>query len=65
MFPKILVITSQALAWGQLLLLPLDLSITTSDPSSNFILAYEVIYPIIFSMIIFLNPLATNFYESD
>lgn len=56
---------SQALAWGQLLLLPLDLSITQSDPSSNFIVAYEVIYPIIFTLVVFLNPLAMNFYESD
>jgi hypothetical protein len=65
LFPKILVIVSQALAWGQLLLLPLDLSITQSDPSSNFLLVYEVIYPIIFAMVVFLNPLAMNFYESD
>jgi hypothetical protein len=43
----------------------LDLSLTQSDPSSNFLLAYEVIYSIIFALVCFLNPLAMNFYESD
>lgn len=61
-FPKILVIVSQAFAWGQLLLLPLDLSITTADPSSNFLLVYEIVYPIIFALVVFLNPLAMHFY---
>jgi hypothetical protein len=48
-----------------LLLLPLDLSITTSDPSSNFLLVYEIIYSLIFALVVFLNPLAMHFYESD
>lgn len=48
-----------------MLLLPLDLSITTADPSSNFLLVYEVIYPIVFALVVFLNPLAMNYYESD
>jgi hypothetical protein len=56
------VIVSQALAWGQLLLLPLDLSISQSDPSSNFLTAYEVFYSIIFALVVFLNPIAMNFY---
>lgn len=45
--------------------MPLDLSITTSDPSSNFLLVYEIVYPAIFALVVFLNPLAMHFYESD
>jgi hypothetical protein len=56
------VIVSQGLAWGQLLLLPLDLSITSNDSSSNFLLVYEIVYPIVFALVAFLNPLAMNYY---
>jgi hypothetical protein len=65
LFPKILVIISQALAWGQVLLLPLDLSVDGSDSSSTFYLVYYVYYPIVFFITAFLNPFAMSFYESD
>jgi hypothetical protein len=43
----------------------LDLSITSSEPGGNFLLAYEIIYGLAFAMVAFVNPLAMNFYESD
>ena len=64
-FPKVLVVISQALAWGQILLLPLDLSISISNPETDFSLIYFIIYPIIFAFVAFLNPFAIFFYESD
>jgi presenilin-like A22 family membrane protease len=65
LFPKILVIVSQALAWGQVLLLPLDLSVNGNDPSTTFNIVYYVYYPIVFFITAFLNPFAMFFYESD
>lgn len=51
------------MAWGNLLLLPLDLSLTPSNP--HFVIAYDVYYPVMLVLIAFLNPFAINFYESD
>lgn len=65
LFPKILVILSQALAWGQVLLLPLDLSVNGNDPDTNFNVVYYIYYPIVFFITAFLNPFAMFFYESD
>jgi len=47
------------------LLLPLDLSVDGSDPSSTFYIVYYIYYPIVFFIIAFLNPFAMFFYESD
>ena len=65
LFPKILVILSQTLAWGQMLLLPLDQGVDGVDSGSTFYLVYYVLYPIIFVLVAFLNPFAMFLYESD
>lgn len=62
---KILVILSQTLAWSQILLLPLDLGVQGASPSSTFPSFYYALYPIIFVIVAFINPLAIFLYETD
>ncbi len=60
--PKILVILSQTLAWGQILILPLDLGVGGAATGNTFYLVYYILYPIIFVLIAFVNPFAMFFY---
>lgn len=62
MFPKILVLLSQTLAWGQLLLLPLDQAVDGGSEGSTYYLVYYILYPIIFVLVAFLNPFAMFLY---
>lgn len=57
-------ILSQTVAWGQLLLLPLDVAISSYSPDT-FLTVYSIVYSIIFVLVTFLIPMAINFYESD
>ena len=61
-FPKVLVILSLPLAWGQLLLLPLDQAVDGANDDSTYYLVYYILYPIIFVLVAFLNPFAMFLY---
>ena len=63
--PKILVILSQILSWGQILLIPMDLGLQGVLDDNNFEVVYQVIFPIILGLVCFINPLAIFLYESD
>ena len=46
-------------------MLPLDQAVGGADPGSSYYLVYDIIYPIIFALLTFINPLAMFLYESD
>ena len=56
---------SQIIAWGQILIIPLDLGLGGAATDSNFKLVYQIFFPIIFALVAFINPFAIFLYESD
>jgi hypothetical protein len=59
---KIIIIISQALAWGQLLLVPLDLGVSGSSAMQT---VYSIVYILIFVFSVFIMPFISALYESD
>jgi hypothetical protein len=62
MIAKIAVISGQSLAWAQLLLVILDLSVN-DHRAMEFI--YSIVYISIFILTIFIFPLLSGLYEAD
>jgi hypothetical protein len=57
-------VVAQALAWGQLLIIPLDVSTSTEIDSGIMNIIYNVVYWSIFFISVFVIPFATGIYES-
>lgn len=65
-FCKIIAVLSLAIAWSQILLLPLDVSNTRgSGGGFRMDLVWEIIYIILACFVFFVIPLITYFYECD
>lgn len=62
---KIIVVFSQFLAWGQLLLIPLDVSNGLGSDSDSMQILYSVVYIVIFVFTSFIIPFNIFLYESD
>jgi hypothetical protein len=56
---KIIIIISQALAWGQLLLVPLDLGVSGSSTMQT---VYSIVYILIFVFSVFIMPFISALY---
>lgn len=64
---KILIVFCQALAWGQLLLIPLDVqsSLSAGSIDSVMYIVYSVVYIIIFAFVAWIIPFTIFLYETD
>ncbi len=62
---KVIVIFCQGLAWGQLLLIPLDLSLSGDGNQSAMNVIYSIVYVVIFTFTAFIIPFTTFIYEED
>lgn len=59
---KIIVIAAQSVAWAQLLLIILDLSVQDND-AMQFI--YSIVYVALFVLTVFVLPFFSGLYEAD
>jgi|JI6StandDraft_1071083.scaffolds.fasta_scaffold04244_3 LMBR1 domain-containing protein 1 len=62
---KIVVVLGLGLSWGQLLLVPLDVSNALDDGGIDMPTCYTVIYIIVLVYLVGLSPFTMFFYESD
>ena len=59
---KILIVFGQSLAWAQLMLVVLDLSLGSGQTMQ---VIYEVVYGFIFVLTVFVLPFVSALYEAD
>lgn len=62
---KIVVVLGLGLSWGQLLLVPLDVSNTLADGGIDMPTFYTIVYIIVLVYLLGLSPFTMFFYESD
>ena len=65
LFYKILVVAGLTLSFGQVMMIPLDISNSRTNGSIDMLVFWQMVYVLIFIMLVFILPFAIFLYESD